>query len=97
MAAQEWGCESEPGEWQAAGFGQAVLLYLASKERREREREGEKESYRGQARGETEANRQEEWKRAQRNERQAIKRLISVRQSRAAAGTNFSAASRHQG
>lgn len=43
MAAQGWECESEPGEWQAAGFGQAVLLYLASKEKREREREGEKE------------------------------------------------------
>lgn len=72
-----------------------LFCYILHPRRGEREREGEKESYCGQARGETEANGQEEWKRAQRNERQAIKRLISVRQSRAAAGTNFSAASRH--
>lgn len=44
MAAQGWECESEPGEWQAAGFGQAVQLYLASKERRERKKERERKS-----------------------------------------------------
>lgn len=44
MAAQGWECESEPGEWRAAGFGQAVLLYLASKEKREREKKRERKS-----------------------------------------------------